>query len=252
MFPGACKIAAPGSHALKLLSFNAQQPSHQEMSSLSERSESSGSAAGGQDEAASAVRLSRQKRSGRNRRQDILVTLSELLEDPHCDRITTAVIAKKLGLTEAALYRSYTSKAAMLDALIDFIETTLMNLFAQIREDQALTSTGRIEVMASVLLDFADSNRGLIRLMTGQVLMREDPKLTERVAHILDKLEMGIRQAMREAVLAHELPADFDASGRAGLMMSWIIGRWLRFVLTGFSARPGGISAATLRPFLKP
>lgn len=198
------------------------------------------------------VRVPRPSRATRNRRSDILQTLAKLLEDPHCDRITTALIARKLDLSEAALYRSFPSKAAMFDALIGFVETSLLNLFAQIREDASLTNIGRVQVMVGVMLDFSDANRGLTRVMTGQVLMKEDPRLTERMTLIIDKLEMGLRQALREAVLARELPADFNAEGRASLIMNWVLGRWLRFVLTSFRVRPNGVSAVTLEPFVKP
>ena len=178
------------------------------------------------------LRVPRSGRAVGSRRKDILQTLAKLLEDPQCDRITTALIAKKLKLSEAALYRSFPSKGAMFDALIGFIESSLLDLFAQIRDDDALTQIGRV--------------------MTGQVLMKEDPKLTERMTHLYDKLEMGLRQTLREAVLAQEVPANFDSSARAGLLMNWVLGRWLRFVMTSFAVRPNGVSAAGLDPFLKP
>ena len=183
------------------------------------------------------LRVPRSGRAVGSRRKDILQTLAKLLEDPQCDRITTALIAKKLKLSEAALYRSFPSKGAMFDALIGFIESSLLDLFAQIRDDDALTQIGRVQMMVSVMLDFSDANPGLTRVMTGQVLM---------------KLEMGLRQTLREAVLAQEVPANFDSSARAGLLMNWVLGRWLRFVMTSFAVRPNGVSAAGLDPFLKP
>ena len=72
------------------------------------------------------------------------------------------------------------------------------------------------------------------------------------MTHLYDKLEMGLRQTLREAVLAQEVPANFDCSARAGLLMNWVLGRWLRFVMTSFAVRPNGVSAAGLDPFLKP
>ena len=144
------------------------------------------------------LRVPRSGRAVGSRRKDILQTLAKLLEDPQCDRITTALIAKKLKLSEAALYRSFPSKGAMFDALIGFIESSLLDLFAQIRDDDALTQIGRVQMMVSVMLDFSDANPGLTRVMTGQVLMKEDPKLTERMTHLYDKLEMGLRQTLRQ------------------------------------------------------
>lgn len=195
------------------------------------------------------VRLQRQGKGRRNRRQDILTVLAQLLEDPQCDRITTALIAKKLDLSEAALYRSFPSKAAMFDGLIEFIETTLLDLFGRIREDRNLTCVGRVEMLVTVLLNFSAANPGLTRVMTGQVLMKEDPRLMERMTHLADRLEMGLRLTYRDAVLARELPANFDADGRANLVMSWVLGRLLRFVMTGFRARPDDVNKVTLAPF---
>ena len=100
------------------------------------------------------LRVPRSGRAVGSRRKDILQTLAKLLEDPQCDRITTALIAKKLKLSEAALYRSFPSKGAMFDALIGFIESSLLDLFAQIRDDDALTQIGRVQMMVSVMLDF--------------------------------------------------------------------------------------------------
>ena len=195
------------------------------------------------------IRVPRQRRVHRDRRTDILQTLAVLLEDPHCDRITTSLIAKRLDLSEAALYRSFSSKGAMFDGLIEFIESTLLNLFAEIRANETLSHVAKIQVMTNVMLDFADKNRGLTRIMTGQVLMKEDPKLTERMTHVIESLETGLRQAFHEAVLAGELPADFNSNARANLIMNWVTGRWLRFVLTGFRTRPNGVTAVTREPF---
>ncbi len=211
------------------------------------KSAAAGAAASGSDRPT--VRLPRPGRARRNRRSDILQTLARLLEDPQCDRITTALIARQLDLSEAALYRSFPSKGAMFDALIEFVETSLLDLFGRIREDRTLQATARVQVMITVMLDFVDANRGLARVMTGQVLMKEDPRLTERMTHLLDKLEMGLRQTFRDAVTARELPADFNADARANLVMNWVMGRWMRFVMTGFRARPNGVSPVALAPF---
>ena len=196
----------------------------------------------------------RVQRSGRPvgaRRKEILQTVTKLLEDPQCDRITTALIAKKLKLSEAALYRSFPSKSAMFEGLLAFIESSLLGLYGQIR-DQEMPHMKKAVTMAVVILQFADANPGLTRLMTGQVLMKEDRALTERLVHLFDSLETGIRQEMKEAVLAREIPADYDARGRADLVMSWVLGRLQRFVMSGFALRAGDITSVTLDPLVRP
>lgn len=191
----------------------------------------------------------RPRRQRSDRRSEILQTLAALLQNPNCDRITTALIAKRLSVSEAALYRCFPSKAEMFDALITFIETSILDIFAQIRADETLQPLTRVQLMINVMLEFADANPGLTRVMTGQALMKEDRRLTERIVRLTDTFESWLKQAYKDAVLEGQMPADFNASGRASLVMNWVIGRWLRFVLTGFKARPTGVSPVTLSPF---
>lgn len=200
-------------------------------------------------EPVSIIRRPRPSRQKKDRRTDILQTLARLLENPACDRITTAMIARELGLSEAALYRSFESKRAMYDALIGFVESSILSLFSQIREDANLRPIQRIHFMAGVLVDFADANPGLTRVMTGQVLLKEDPALMERMMKIVDTIEAQLRQAYRDAVLAGALPADFNTTASANLMTCWVLGRWTRFANTNFRVRPNGITVTMLEPF---
>lgn len=200
-------------------------------------------------EPVSIIRRPRPSRQKKDRRTDILQTLARLLENPSCDRITTAMIARELGLSEAALYRSFSSKGAMYDALIAFVETSVLTLFSKIREDQNLRPIQRIQYMAGILLDFADANPGLTRVMTGQVLLKEDPMLMERMMKLIDTIEAQVRQTYRDAVLAGALPADFNANASANLLMNWVLGRWTRFANTNFRVRPNGVSVTALQPF---
>lgn len=195
------------------------------------------------------LRVPRPRRQRSDRRSEILQTLAMLLQNPNCDRITTALIAKRLDVSEAVLYRCFPSKAEMFDGLITFVETSILEIFAKIRDDDQLQPLTRVQHMVNVLLEFADANPGLTRVMTGQALMKEDHRLTERIVRLSETFESWIRQAYKEAILAGQMPADFNASGRASLVMSWVIGRWLRFVLTGFKARPNGVSPVALAPF---
>ena len=137
----------------------------------------------------------------------------------------------------------------MYDALIAFVETSVLTLFSKIREDQNLRPIQRIQYMAGILLDFADANPGLTRVMTGQVLLKEDPMLMERMMKLIDTIEAQVRQTYRDAVLAGALPADFNANASANLMMNWVLGRWARFANTNFRVRPNGVSVTALQPF---
>ena len=120
-------------------------------------------------------------RSRGARRAEILQALASMLQEPDFEKVTTARLAASLGLSEAALYRHFSGKAAMYNALIDFIEESLADLFAQVRETEGMSGKEQVRTMIIILLDFADANPGLARILTGQALVYENPKLTERV-----------------------------------------------------------------------
>lgn len=122
----------------------------------------------------------RRRRTGNERREEVLRVLAAMLEQPSIEKITTAKIASALNISEGLLYRYFNNKSAMFDALIDFVEESLLGLVAQIRSGDKLSGLAQVEAMVSVMLKFADTNRGLARLMTGQALVYESPKLQDR------------------------------------------------------------------------
>lgn len=183
------------------------------------------------------------------RRQDILRTLAQLLEDPTCDRATTAMIARYMGVCEAALYRSFKTKADMYHGLLDYMEQTLFDLFAKIQNDNERTWIQKAQTMVQVLLNFADKNRGLTRILTGQMLLKEDIRLTERVVQLTFNIEGRLRQTLREAALAGEVKADYNTHLRASLLIHYVMGRWSRFVLSGFEERPNLTDIRELESF---
>ncbi len=181
----------------------------------------------------------RKKRYSRNeRRTQILQALVTMLEKNDGEKLSTARLAAEVGMSEAGLYRSFASKSEMFDALIDFIEDSILGLFSQIRSRSALTELDKVYSMLQVLLDFSALNPGLTAVLTGRALVFEKPELTKRLHLLLDRMEVAIKQVLREAVMNGELPEDFNLSGRASLLMSVVIGKWLKFVLSGFRERP--------------
>lgn len=186
------------------------------------------------------------RRSKIDRRTEILQSLAALLEEPSAEKITTARLAAELGVSEGALYRHFKGKAEMYDALIDFAQESLLSLFAQIRDRTDLSGRDKARAMVQVMLDFADANRGLVRLLTGHALVNESPALSDRVRTLNASLEQGLKQSFREAVLAGEIQADFNASARAAALMSYVNGQWLRYVLSNFRDRPNQAGPVTL------
>jgi TetR/AcrR family transcriptional regulator len=171
------------------------------------------------------------------RKNQILETLAEMLEQPHAQRITTAALAARLQVSEAALYRHFASKAQMFEGLIAFIESTLFTLVNQIAATEApgVEQARKIVVMA---LMFAERNRGMTRVLTGEALVTEDNRLQDRINHIHDRIEASIRQALRVAVAEGQVRADLDISAQAGLLTHFVLGRWLRFAQSGWRVAP--------------
>ena len=171
------------------------------------------------------------------RRLQILQTLASMLEDPKGEKVTTAALAERLSVSEAALYRHFASKAQMFEGLIEFIETTIFGLINDIagRETSGLKQARSTVLM---LLEFAQTNRGMTRVLIGDALVNENERLQERMNQMFERIESSLKQSFRLAVTESELPADFDAASRSALIVAYVIGRWHRFAKSGFRKPP--------------
>ena len=183
------------------------------------------------------VRLTRGRRTPGARRLEILQTLASMLEDPRGDRVTTAALAARLGVSEAALYRHFASKAQMFEGLIEFIETTVIGLINEIesRESSGLAQAARIVRM---LLDFAATNRGMTRVLIGDALVSEHERLQERMNQLHERIESSLRQRFRVAAAEPDAAPGADAGARAAVAMAYVVGRWHRFAKSGFRKTP--------------
>jgi TetR/AcrR family transcriptional regulator len=193
------------------------------------------------------------------RRVHILQTLAAMLEAPRSEKITTAALAARLGVSEAALYRHFASKAQMFEGLIEFIEHTVFGLINQIvaNENNGVLQARAIALM---LLNFSAKNPGMTRVLTCEALVGEHERLTDRVNQMLERVEASLKQCLRVAAVnveasAHDapvpVPTDYDPAARASLLMSYIIGRWHRFVRSGFVRLPAEQADSQLRVILQ-
>lgn len=160
-----------------------------------------------------------------------------MLEDNPGDRITTARLAERVGVSEAALYRHFPSKAKMFDGLIGFIEETLFQRVALILQEQP-GAEARSAHMLLLLLTFAERNPGISRLLTGDALAGETERLRARVAQLLDRYETQLRQVLREAELREGLRPVLPLPEAANLLMSVVDGRIGQFVRSEFRRPP--------------
>lgn len=172
------------------------------------------------------------------RKLQILQTLAEMLQDPKGERITTAALASKLHVSEAALYRHFASKAQMFEGLIEFIETTVFGLINKIQAEEQ-NAMKQVHAILAMLLSFAEKNPGMTRVLIGDALVNEDERLQARINQLHDRLEATIKQSLRVAATEPESAADADATAaRANLLLCYVIGRWHQFAKSGFRRKP--------------
>jgi TetR/AcrR family transcriptional regulator len=197
------------------------------------------------------------------RRVHILQTLATMLEAPKNEKITTAALAARLGVSEAALYRHFASKAQMFEALIEFIEQSIFGLINQIAAKEP-NGVLQARTIALMLLNFSAKNPGMTRVLTCEALVGEHERLTERVNQMLERVEASLKQCLRLGLMdanvkteaqaqteAVPLPVDYDPTVRANLLLSYIIGRWHRYVRSGFARNPAEHADAQLRLILQ-
>lgn len=172
-----------------------------------------------------------------DRKLQILQTLAEMLQAPAAEKITTAGLAARIEVSEAALYRHFASKAQMFEGLIEFIEETLFSLINKITSEEK-SGLKQLESITAMLLGFAQKNRGMTRVLIGDALVHENERLQLRINQLHDRVEATLKQALRFAVSQNELPAIPDPSARANLIMSYVTGRWHQFAKSGFKRDP--------------
>jgi len=171
------------------------------------------------------------------RKLQILQTLAEMLQQPQGEKITTAALAARLEVSEAALYRHFASKAQMFEGLIEFIEQSLFGLLNKIAADEA-SGVKQLEAMLALLLGFAQKNPGMTRVLIGDALVNENERLQARINQLHDRIESTLKQALRIAATRGELPAGHDAAVQANLMLCFVVGRWHQFAKSGFRRQP--------------
>ena len=196
-----------------------------------------------------APRAKRQRPKPGQRRIEILQALATMLEDPAGERITTAALAKQLAVSEAALYRHFASKAQMFDGLITFIEDSVMGLVHQVQERENDPRT-RCQHMVTLVLQFAQANPGMARVMVGDALVHEHSRLQARIDLLMDKLETSLKAEWRDvATRAGDATPTVTAQVRAATLMAFMQGRLLRYCRSGWKRLPAddlGSSLAVL------
>jgi len=179
--------------------------------------------------------MSAQKKQ--SRQQDILQTLVQMLEASPGERITTAALAKQVGVSEAALYRHFASKAKMFETLIGFAEDTLFSRVSRILQEQS-TALARCEQILTLVIAFADKNPGLCLVMTGVALQGEHERLRKRAAHIFERLETQLKQTLRQAEVEEGLVTRQPTTAIANLLLACVEGRINQYIRSGFKQPP--------------
>ena len=175
-------------------------------------------------------------RSG-ERKNQILQVLAQMLQAPKGEKITTAALAAKLDVSEAALYRHFASKAQMYEGLIGFVEETVFGLINKISAEQE-SGLKQAHAIAAMLLSFAEKNPGMTRVLIGDALVNEDGRLQVRINQLHDRLEATLKQSLRLAATQGQIDKDADAAAQANLMLAYVIGRWHQYAKSGFKRLP--------------
>jgi len=181
------------------------------------------------------------------RRVQILQALAAMLEQPGAERVTTAALAARLEVSEAALYRHFASKAQMFEGLIDFIEQSVFTLVNQILEREGATGAQQAARILTLLIQFAERNPGMTRVMVGDALVYENERLQQRMNQFFDKIEATLRQVLRgaAAVEGSSTPT-IDAQVRAAALTAFVVGQLQRFARSGFRRAPSEHLEATI------
>jgi TetR/AcrR family transcriptional regulator len=181
------------------------------------------------------------------RRVQILQALAAMLEQPGGERVTTAALAARLEVSEAALYRHFASKAQMFEGLIDFIEQSVFTLVNQILEREGATGAQQAAKILTLLVQFAERNPGMTRVMVGDALVYENERLQQRMNQFFDKIEATLRQVLRGAAAADgSATPSVDAQVRAAALTAFVVGQLQRFARSGFRRAPSEHLEATI------
>ncbi|MBF0471944.1 MAG: nucleoid occlusion factor SlmA, partial [Gammaproteobacteria bacterium] len=178
-----------------------------------------------------------EKRVKGARREQILETLARELEDNHGKRITTSTLASAVGVSEAALYRHFPSKAKMFEGLIDFIEETVFGLIGRIGAESQGAALQSEQIIA-LLLTFSEKNPGMTRILVGDALIGEHERLQQRVGQFFERIETELKQILRQGDLNGELQRGVHQAAAANLMLSLVEGRMHQFVRSQFRRKP--------------
>lgn len=169
------------------------------------------------------------------RKQQILETLAKMLESPKREKITTASLAAKLEVSEAALYRHFANKAQMFEGLIAFIEETIFGLINKISSEET-DGLRQVQRTVTMLLAFSEKNPGMTRVLIGDALVNEDEKLQVRINQLYDRVEVTLKQSLR--ISETQTGTKGDAEAQANLIICYVLGRWHQFAKSGFKRKP--------------
>ena len=184
------------------------------------------------------------------RRLQILQVLAQMLESPEAEKITTAALAARIEVSEAALYRHFASKAQMFEGLIEFIESSIFGVANKITADEE-NGLKQLYAMVNMLLGFAETNPGMTRVLIGDALVNENERLQARINQLMDRIEATLKQCLRLAATQQAEAAKAsgtdgakppeqanDPGPQANLILCYIIGRWHQFAKSGFKKKP--------------
>ncbi len=171
------------------------------------------------------------------RRQQILEALARMLEASPGERITTAGLAKTVGVSEAALYRHFPSKAKMFEGLLDYVEEVIFTRINGILAEEK-NALPRLELILALILGFAEKNPGISRILNGDALAGETERVRNRVAQFYDRIETQLKQVLRDAEVTQGLRSTITPVAASNVLLAAVEGRIAQYVRSKFKRLP--------------
>ena len=171
------------------------------------------------------------------RQLDIMQNLAKMLGEKGPVKITTSLLSKECGITEAAIYRHFPSKRKIYSGLVDFCEKSIFDLIANINssEGDELEKTKKILIL---IVTFSEKNPGLARLLTREAFSVDETRLDERIGQMMSKIELLIKQNLQKYEQETKKKLELPTASAANLLLACSEGIIQQFVRSGFQDSP--------------
>ncbi len=171
------------------------------------------------------------------RQLDIMQNLAKMLGEKGPVKITTSLLAKECGITEAAIYRHFPSKKKIFSGLVDFCEQNIFDLISSINSLEG-SELEKVKKILVLLVTFSEKNPGLARLLTREAFSVDETSLDQRIGQMMSKIELVIKQNLQKYEQETKKKLNLPTASAANLLLASSEGIIQQFVRSGFQDSP--------------